>query len=347
MADYESPGGRMDAVISGFETEMVRTNVELAEAAVILRNGGTVAFPTETVYGLGANALDPRAVARVFEIKQRPRFDPLIVHVPSVAQGQQVVREWPDTARELVQRFWPGPLTLVLPKGDVIPDIVTAGLPTVALRMPAHPLALALIAEAGVPVAAPSANRFGSISPTTSDHVRAQLGGAVDLVLDGGPCQVGVESTVVGLAGDGPVLLRAGGTPVEEIEQVVGPVQRSGADLARPTSPGQYPRHYAPRTPLSVCADWHDLPLAGRSGLLTLGPPTMAGPFEAVEVLSERGDVREAAANLFAALHRLDALGLDRIVAVRVPDAGLGLAINDRLRRAAHEPSDVAGKEAT
>lgn len=334
-------------MISGSQTEMTRANMQLGDAAVILRGGGTVAFPTETVYGLGANALDAVAVARVFEIKRRPRFDPLIVHVSSVAEGQRLVRVWPAMADELTQRFWPGPLTIVLPKADVVPEIVTAGLSTVALRMPAHPLALELIERAGVPVAAPSANRFGGISPTTSDHVRAQLGGAVDLVLDGGSCRVGVESTVVGLAGDGPVLLRAGGTPVEEIEQVVGPVQRSGADPARPASPGQYSRHYAPRTPLSVCADWHDVALAGRSGLLTLGPPATEGPFEAVEVLSERGDVREAAANLFAALHRLDALGLDRIVAVRVPDAGLGLAINDRLRRAAHEPSDVAGEGAT
>ena len=327
-------------MISGFETEMVRANVELAEAAVILRNGGTVAFPTETVYGLGANALDPRAVARIFEIKQRPRFDPLIVHVSTVAQGQQVVRAWPDTARELVRRFWPGPLTLVLPKADAIPDIVTAGLPTVALRMPAHPLALALISEAGVPVAAPSANRFGSISPTTSAHVRMQLGEAVDRVIDGGPCRVGIESTVVALADDGPLLLRAGGTPVEEIESLIGPVQRPGVDPDRPASPGQLARHYACRTPLSVWEAEREAPVFPRSGLLTLGPPAERAGFEAVEVLSASGDLQEAAANLFAALYRLDALGLDRIVAVMVPDVGLGRAINDRLRRAAHEASE-------
>ncbi len=332
-------------MISGFETEMVRTNVELAEAAVILRNGGTVAFPTETVYGLGANALDPRAVARIFEIKQRPRFDPLIVHVSSVAQGQQVVRVWPDTARELVRRFWPGPLTLVLPKADAIPDIVTAGLPTVALRMPAHPLALALIAEAGVPVAAPSANRFGSISPTTSAHVRMQLGEAVDRVIDGGPCRVGIESTVVALADDGPLLLRAGGTPVEEIESLIGHVQRPGVDSDRPASPGQLARHYACRTPLSVWEDEREAPVSPRSGLLTLRSPLERAGFEAVEVLSESGDLQEAAANLFAALYRLDALGLDRIVAVKVPDVGLGPAINDRLRRAAHEPSESIGAD--
>lgn len=325
-------------MISGYQSEMVQATVDLSEAAAILRNGGTVAFPTETVYGLGASALDPSAVVRIFEIKQRPRFDPLIVHVSSVAEGREVVREWPDAAGELARRFWPGPLTLVLPKADAIPDIVTSGLPTVAVRMPAHPLALALIAKAGVPVAAPSANRFGSLSPTTSEHVRAQLGEAVDLVLDGGPCRVGIESTVVALDGSEPVLLRAGGTPIEEIERVVGSVQRPGTDPDRPASPGQLARHYASRTPLIVCEDPGDQPVLPRTGLLTLRRPRTAGRFDAVEVLSASGDLREAAANLFAALYRLDALGLDRIVAVEVPDVGLGVAINDRLRRAAHEP---------
>ena len=334
-------------MISGLETEMIRANVELREAAVILRNGGTVAFPTETVYGLGANALDPRAVARIFEIKQRPRFDPLIVHVSSVAQGQQVVRAWPDTAEKLARRFWPGPLTLVLPKAGVIPDIVTAGLPTVALRMPSHPLALALIEEAEVPVAAPSANRFGSISPTTAEHVRLQLGEAVDRVLDGGPCRVGIESTVVALADEGPLLLRAGGTAVEEIESLIGPVRRPSLDPDRPTSPGQLTRHYASRTPLTLWEREGDGPVPPRSGLLSLGPPRDRAGFEAVEVLSESGDLQEAATNLFAALYRLDDLGLERIVAVKVPDVGLGLAINDRLRRAAHASTDPVREEAT
>jgi L-threonylcarbamoyladenylate synthase len=337
------PAAERILMISGFQTEMIRADVELGDAAVILRNGGTVAFPTETVYGLGASALDPNAVARIFDIKQRPRFDPLIVHVSSVAQGRRVVREWPDAARELSRHFWPGPLTLVLPKADAIPDIVTSGLPTVALRMPAHPLALALIAKADVPVAAPSANRFGSISPTTSEHVRMQLGEAVDRILDGGPCRVGIESTVVALAANGPLLLRAGGTPVEEIERVIGPVQRPGADPDRPTSPGQCARHYATRTPLVLYEDLRDRPVSPRSGLLTLRPPRTRGRFEAVEVLSPSGNLQEAAANLFAALYRLDALGLDRIVAVKVPDVGVGLAINDRLLRAAHEAPDAVG----
>jgi L-threonylcarbamoyladenylate synthase len=311
--------------------------MELREAAAVLRDGGTVAFPTETVYGLGANALDAEAVARVFEIKGRPSFDPLIVHVASIDQARQVVLEWPEQARLLAERLWPGPLTLVLPKAASIPDIVTAGLPTVAVRMPAHPVALELIAEAGIPVAAPSANRFGGISPTTADHVRAQLGASVDEIIDGGPCRVGLESTVLALAAGGPLLLRAGGTTTEEIEDVIGPVVRPGADPRRPVSPGQTARHYAPRTPLTLVEDWRDGPDAPRLALLVLRPPESRERFEAIEVLSPGGDLREAAANLFAALHRLDALGLDRIVAVRVPDQGLGVAINDRLRRAAHE----------
>jgi len=309
----------------------------LRQAATVVRQGGTVAFPTETVYGLGANALDAAAVVKVFEIKRRPRFDPLIVHVHSISQARQVVCAWPEGATELAQRFWPGPLTLVLPKATEAPDIVTSGAPTVAVRMPDHPTALALIAEAGVPVAAPSANRFGSISPTTSEHVLSQLGDEVDLVLDGGPCRVGIESTIVSLTGQRPVLLRAGGTPLADIEDVVGPIDRPSADPNRPTAPGQYPRHYAPRTPLILREAPPDLPPLPRAGLLTLTAPQVPDHYEAVEVLSPTGDLQEAAAGLFAALHRLDALGLDAILAVKVPEAGLGMAINDRLRRAAYQ----------
>ncbi|MGC9455025.1 MAG: L-threonylcarbamoyladenylate synthase [Phycisphaerae bacterium] len=308
----------------------------LRQAAAVLRDGGTVAFPTETVYGLGANARDAAAVARIFEIKRRPRFDPLIVHVCSVAQARQVVRQWPNAAEKLARQFWPGPLTLVLPKAADVPDIVTSGLETVAIRMPNHPLALALIAKAGAPLAAPSANLFGGISPTTSEHVQTQLGAQVDIVLEGGPCSVGVESTILSLVNEVPVLLRAGGTPVEDIERVVGPVKRPRVDPSRPTAPGQCLRHYAPRTPTVLCDDIENLPSLPRTGLLTLLPPYSEDGFTVVEVLSAEGDLREAAGNLFAALHRLDAMGLDRIVAMTVPDADLGLAINDRLRRAAN-----------
>lgn len=309
---------------------------QLDRAAAVIRKGGLVAFPTETVYGLGANAFDARAVARIFEVKERPRFDPLIVHVCAVSQAGEIARDMPDEALELAERFWPGPLTLVLNKESGIPDIVTSGLPTVALRMPDHAIALALIAGSGVPLAGPSANRFGRLSPTSSAHVRDQLGDRVDIVLEGGPCRVGVESTIVSLVDAEPVLLRAGGTPVEAIEELTGPLKRPQDSPDRPSAPGQLPQHYAPRTRLLFVEDENELPDLPRSGLLTLRPTRQAARFVAAEVMSQSGDLREAAANLFAALHRLDAMEIDHIVAVKVPDEGLGLAINDRLRRAAY-----------
>ncbi|MFP4105366.1 MAG: L-threonylcarbamoyladenylate synthase [Phycisphaerae bacterium] len=322
-------------------TRTGNTYCDVRMAAGILRSGGVVALPTETVYGLGANALNATAVARIFEIKERPRFDPLIVHVGSVDQARQVVGQWPDAADELARHFWPGPLTMVLGKSDDIPDIVTSGLPTVAVRMPDHPLALSVIDEAGLPIAAPSANKFGCISPTTSQHVRRQLGEDVDMVLDGGPCHVGIESTIVALTEESPVLLRAGGTPPAAIEEVVGPIRQCGADESRPTAPGQCPRHYAPRTPLILKEDATDLPVSPQAGLIVLQASADADRFKAVEVLSPSGNLQEAAAGLFAAMHRLDAMDLDYIVATKVPDTGLGLAINDRLRRAAHRTHNV------
>ncbi|MGQ9792513.1 MAG: L-threonylcarbamoyladenylate synthase [Anaerolineae bacterium] len=309
---------------------------DVKHAAVTLRNGGVVAFPTETVYGLGANAFDPMAVARVFEIKGRPRFDPLIVHVATLHQVKDLVTELPEQAQELMRFFWPGPLTIVLPKSSLIPDIITAGLPTVAIRMPDHPIALTLIRNSGVPVAAPSANLFGHVSPTTADHVRQQLGKTVDWVLDGGRCPVGVESTVISVLDKAIMLLRPGGTPLEEIERVVGPIQRRAKVLATPMSPGQLPYHYAPRTPL-VLKGQNVSGAALRRGLLSFTVPASTEGFVAIEVLSKAGDLREAAANLFAALHRLDAMQLDVIVAELVPEVGLGLAINDRLCRAARK----------
>jgi len=318
---------------SGCAKRRLRPSSQTKKAAVILTKGGVVAFPTETVYGLGANAFDAAAVARIFEIKGRPRFDPLIVHICALQQAKSLVADFPLKARALARRFWPGPLTLVLPKTERVPDIVTAGLPTVAIRMPDHPLALALIRQTDAPLAAPSANPFGRVSPTTAEHVREQLGREVDMVLDGGPCRVGIESTILSLVDGKPMLLRAGGVAVEDIEAVVGPVLRPHSDPDRPVAPGQLARHYAPRTPLVLCTD--DAPTDGRRiGLLSFQePPTTLG-FTAVEVLSPGGSLREAAANLFAALHRLDSLGLDLIIAEAVPDTGLGLAINDRLGRA-------------
>lgn len=308
---------------------------KLEDAARIIVQGGVVAFPTETVYGLGANAFDASAVARIFEIKNRPTFDPLIVHVADIEQVSACAEMIPEAALALTDSFWPGPLTLVLRKTDAIPDLVTSGLATVAVRMPNHPMALDLIRLADVPVAAPSANPFGGLSPTTADHVRIHLGDKVDAILDGGACAVGVESTIVSLTGERPVLLRAGGTPVEAIERVVGRLDRVGDNRKNPSAPGQLPTHYAPRTPLFLTTD-SDATVAGdRIGLLTFCTPVDDTAFARIEVLSPTGNLREAAANLFAALHRLDAMGLDAILASPLPEHGLGAAINDRLRRAA------------
>ncbi|HET9869050.1 MAG TPA: L-threonylcarbamoyladenylate synthase [bacterium] len=309
---------------------------EIEKAARILQEGGLVAFPTETVYGLGADATNVMAVARVFEAKDRPQFDPLIVHVADLRQAQILALRFPRDAVRLAEKFWPGPLTLVLPKGPLIPDLVTASLPSVALRVPDHPLALGLIQASGRPIAAPSANPFGAVSPTTAAHVRESLGDKVDLVLDGGPCAVGVESTVVSFTGDRPLLLRPGGLALEEIEALLGPVEVVAASQSLPQAPGQLERHYAPRTPLTLVEAVPSLSKNERAGLLWFGPPQDLPSFKTVVNLSPQGDLREAAANLFSSLRRLDALGLDRLYALQVPGTGLGRAINDRLRRAAH-----------
>jgi len=310
---------------------------QIRQAANLLKQGGTVAFPTETVYGLGADALNEKAVARIFEIKQRPHFDPLIVHIGSPDQLSLLVTEVSAAAQALIDRFWPGPLTLILPKTARVPDIVTAGLPSVAVRMPGHPMALELLRQANTPIAAPSANRFGCTSPTTAQHVLDQLGSRVDLIVDGGSCPVGIESTIVSLLEETPALLRTGGIPAEEIERVIGPLRRPSAPSPeRPAAPGQLSRHYAPRTPLLFCETCVPPAHALRAGLLTFREPAPRNGFAAVEVLSAGGDLREAAAHLFAAIHRLDAMDLDCIYAKPFPDTGLGQAINDRLRRAAH-----------
>jgi len=313
----------------------------LDRAAALLREGGVVAFPTETVYGLGARATDERAVARVFEIKGRPRFDPLIVHVADWDRARALAVEIPPLAERLARRFWPGPLTLLLPKSPVVPDLVTAGLPTVAVRCPSHPVASELLRRAAIPVAAPSANRFGRLSPTTADAVAEQLGARPDLILDGGPCPVGIESTILSIEGGAAVLLRPGGLALEEIEAEIGPVRTGPATDARPRAPGRLPRHYAPRTPLTLLegAPPPDA-AAGRSGLLAFRAPAQPQRYAAVETLAPSGDPREAAARFFAALRRLDALGLERIFAEPAPDSGLGRAINDRLRRAAERAEE-------
>lgn len=314
--------------------------VDVAHAARLLREGKLVSFATETVYGLGASALDVNAVAKVFAAKNRPYFDPLIVHIADRSWLPRLVASWPEMAQRLAARFWPGPLTLVLPKTDLVPDLVTSGLPSVAVRMPAHPLALELLRLADVPIAAPSANLFGQLSPTCAEHVTERLGDQIDYLLDGGPCAVGLESTVLLLESGRAVLLRPGGVPLEEIESIIGPVallsREATADQAAAQSPGMLPQHYAPRTPLVIVEDLSRVTSPARCGLLVLQPHPAASRFAAVEVLSAAGDLTAAAANFFAALRRLDASHVEQIVAMPFPNLGLGRALNDRLMRAAH-----------
>jgi L-threonylcarbamoyladenylate synthase len=308
----------------------------IQQAAEIIKRGGIVAFPTETVYGLGADAFNPLAVARIFEAKRRPYFDPLIVHVASHGDPAKLVIDIPSDAKKLMERFWPGPLTVVLLKREEVPDIVTAGLPSVAIRMPKHEMALSLIEQADCPIAAPSANPFGYLSPTTAEHVRDQLGDQIDFILNGGTCEVGVESTIVSFSKGKPRLLRPGGVELEEIESIIGKVEVIPIEEGRPSAPGMLPRHYAPRTPIILNLNDKNLDIYKNKkiGLLAFREPRNNLKFSKVEVLSKKGDIREAAANLFAAIRRLDALNLDLIVAESIPEIGLGRAIMDRLRRA-------------
>jgi L-threonylcarbamoyladenylate synthase len=302
----------------------------IARAAEALARGEIVAFPTETVYGLGANALDASAVAKVFAAKARPRFNPLIVHVPGEAEAKTyaVVN---DTARKLMRAFWPGPLSLVLPRRAdcAIAGLASAGLDTVALRAPSNAVARALLQAAKLPIAAPSANRSQRVSPTTAAHVAAELGELPAMILNGGPCTLGLESTVLGASGDGVTLLRPGALPREEIERVLGHALAMPETGGEVVSPGQMEVHYAPDTPLRLDAT---SPRQGEA-LLAFGPDTPE--FSPMINLSPRGDLGEAAANFFAALRDLDALGAHAIAVMPIPDHGLGEAINDRLRRAA------------
>jgi L-threonylcarbamoyladenylate synthase len=304
---------------------------EIEAAARLLRAGRLVAFPTETVYGLGANALDPEAVARIYAVKGRPPTSPLIVHVATIEMAQSLVTSWPDLADRLAQRFWPGPLTLVLEKQPTIPSIVTAGLATIGLRMPAHPMALALIKAAGVPLAAPSANRFTQLSPTTADHVRRSLGSDVDLILDGGPCEVGIESIVLSLEGPQPVLLRPGGISRSELEAAIGPVVTAvEATNGSHPSPGMHPRHYSPRTRLLLVKDGQ-VPTQGNGIYLQYQhPPSRSG----TAILQMPSTPAEYAAVLYDKLHGADAGGYDWIAVDAPPETPDWEAIRDRLGRA-------------
>ncbi|HVR68411.1 MAG TPA: L-threonylcarbamoyladenylate synthase [Verrucomicrobiae bacterium] len=302
----------------------------IARAAEILRRGGLVAFPTETVYGLGADATDDRAVAAIFEAKGRPKFNPLIVHVPDAAAAFELGVAT-DTACKLAADYWPGPLTLVMQRVAACPVslLASAGLDSLAVRVPRHPIAQALLRAAGRPLAAPSANRSGKISPTTAQHVADSLGRRVELILDGGACPVGIESTVVDVSGPSPALLRHGGVTQEDIEAVIGKLATATSSAA-PKSPGQLESHYAPALPLRL--DARDA--KPDEALLAFGPEIPPGA-RVTANLSPSGYLVEAAANLFAMLRRLDGSGCRAIAVMPVPDTGLGRAINDRLRRAA------------
>jgi L-threonylcarbamoyladenylate synthase len=299
------------------------------QAAAALRRGGLVVFPTETVYGLGANALDPEAVERIYRVKGRPATSPLIVHVASVEGAREVVAEWPEKAARLAERFWPGPLTLVLPKKPIVADIVTAGLATVGVRMPDHAVALALIREAGVPVAAPSANRFTQLSPTRVSHLPDSVRAAADWVLDAGPAPLGIESTVVSLAASPPQLLRPGMISKAELEAVIGHVELAGRIENAHPAPGMHPKHYAPATPLILVTEGK-LPRSGRGAYLWLRQPAPAA-----RLVRMPPEPAAYAALLYATLHELDREGYDWIAVERPPETVEWAAIADRLQRAA------------
>lgn len=314
----------------------------LRHAAEVLRSGGLVAFPTETVYGLGANALDAAAVARIFEAKGRPANNPLIVHVARIEQARELAALWPATAERLAARFWPGPLTLVVPRDLDVPEIVTAGAATVALRIPAHPVARALLDLANLPIAAPSANRSNQVSPTQAEHVLRGVGCAADIVIDGGPASGGLESTVLDLSGDPPRILRPGLVRPDEIESLIGPVARERISIADSAtalpSPGTGLRHYAPRAPMECCDG------SGQSRVASLLGEGLRVGWLAVErvpanllhravVIRMPGEAEAYAARLYAALHELDEAAVERIVVDMPPDEEAWHAVRDRLQR--------------
>lgn len=311
--------------------------VNILKAAEIIKKGGLVSFPTETVYGLGGNALDPKAVARIFEAKARPSFDPLITHIAELEMLDRIAEIKGPRIFDIIEKFWPGSLTLIVPKKEIIPHIVTSGLETMAVRMPDHPTALELIKESTGAVAAPSANPFGYLSPTTAKHVDDPLGDKIDMVLDGGTCRVGVESTVLDMTGDRPIILRPGGISYEELQNAIEDVEIFNRTTTSPTAPGQLKMHYSPVTPLHIVDTIDLVQKREHAGALLFkaGPETKG--FQSVEILSPSGDPVEAAARLFVALHNLDKSGIEKIYAERIPEAGLGRAVMDRIFKASEK----------
>ncbi len=321
---------------------MAEVGVDIERAAAFLRQGQLVAIPTETVYGLAGNALDVKAVSSIFETKNRPSFDPLILHVASLEQVSPFVSEFPEKLKCLAEAFWPGPLTVLLPRKASVPDLVTSGLDRVAVRVPNHPLTLALLAQLDFPLAAPSANPFGYISPTQVAHVAAQLGLQIPYILDGGACAVGLESTIVGMEGEQVVIYRLGGLELSEIESLVGQVTVQVHSTSNPSAPGQLASHYAPRKPIFLGNLTELVPQLIQQGkefgVLSFSTHFPSLPADRQVVLSATQDLKEAAQRLFMAMRLLDESQAELIVAEFVPEIGLGRAINDRLKRAATQP---------
>jgi L-threonylcarbamoyladenylate synthase len=326
-------GGERSGKISYLRL-MAEIGTDIGKAAGHLKAGRLVAIPTETVYGLAGNALDAHAVATIFAVKNRPRFDPIIVHVTGLSQAARHVTDIPQTAKALADEFWPGPLTLLLKKNETIPDLVTAGMPEVGLRAPAHPLTQALLERLPFPLAAPSANPFGYISPTRPEHVNEQLGDQIPYILDGGPCTIGIESTIIGFNEEGQAELhRLGGLSINQIEAITGKVIIRTNTSSDPRAPGQLKSHYAPAKPLIV-GDINKLLGAHKPSEVAVLTFSKSYDLPYQVVLSERGDIEEAARNLFAAMRTLEKMPVKVILAGLVPDEGLGKAINDRLMRA-------------
>ena len=318
---------------------MAQIGIDIDQAQVFLKSGQLVGIPTETVYGLAGNALDPEAVALIFETKNRPSFDPLILHTSALERVGEFVENFPEPLRELAEKFWPGPLTLLLPRKSIVPDLVTSGLDRVAVRVPNHPLTARLLTSLEFPLAAPSANPFGYISPTQALHVEAQLGDKIPYILDGGACQVGLESTIVGMEEGQVVIYRLGGLDISEIEKVVGKVKVKDHSSSNPAAPGQLDSHYAPRKPF-ILGNIETLIAQKRAEGVDFAVLSFSESFERIPrerqiALSQSEDLHEAAQNLFAAMRKLDETDVEVILAELMPETGLGRAINDRLRRAA------------
>ena len=316
---------------------------DLEKAAELLRNDEVIGMPTETVYGLAGNIYSENAIRKIYSIKKRPYYNPLIVHIKGKSDLEKVARDIPVKARALADKFWPGPLTLLLKKSNAVPDLITAGKPTVALRIPDHPVALALLRQLDFPLAAPSANPFGCLSPTTAEHVESYFHGIVPLVLQGGASKKGVESTIIGFEGEQAVLYRYGAIDTALIEAVTGPLKIFNREEINPDAPGMLSKHYSPRTPTIVSEDIRaslELYPGKRKGLLLFND-NLAGYDPSLQlVLSNSGDMEEAASHLYSYLHLLDEMGLDLIICEKIKEEGLGLTINDRLQRASVESID-------